>query len=207
MNAELIPRTWSVTLVAVLLAGLGGSRQISVYQRPEQTVFNSEEVPSEVFVRKPVPIPKPVLQVLSENLNPGTVYCIKHQTQLTPKQIPAAWFIGSEIHLDGIGEVGLVVLPNVPKILQHDSPADVRAGGCLFGAHGGPFWVFRQKDGKYELLLATFADGLGVLSSRTNGYRDIEADYTTAVANATGHEVIYKFDGRRYQISERKPLH
>jgi hypothetical protein len=164
-------------------------------QGSEQTGFNSDEVPGEVYVKKPVQISDRALEVLIDTLSPGTINCIQSTNALTPEQIPGSWFVGSEIHLDGPDEVDLIVLP---ARMAGESPSPNR---CLGAAHGGPFWILRHINGRYELLLETYADGLSVLESRTNLYRDIETWSTTAVSTTS---LRYKMDVAQYQLSEKK---
>jgi hypothetical protein len=164
-------------------------------QQSEQTGFNSDEVPGQVYVKKPVRIPDGALAVLRDTLSRGTANCIQDTEGLTPEQVPASWFVGSEIHLDGPEEVDLVVLP---ARMTSESPSPNR---CLYSAHGGPFWLLRNINRKYELLLETYADGLGILDSRTNFYRDIQTWSTTVRTTTT---LLYKMDVGQYQLAEKK---
>jgi hypothetical protein len=163
-------------------------------QEPEQTTFGSEAAPGEALIKKPVEIPDGTLQFLRDTLGRGTVNCIKNVNGLTPEQVPASWFVASRIHLDGPNEADLIVRP---KDLG-ERPSRNR---CLFGAHAVPFWVLRNRDGKYDLLLQTGGDGLQVLDSRTKGYRDIKALGLTAVSITF---LTYQFDGEKYQPSKRE---
>jgi hypothetical protein len=112
----------------------------------------------------------------------------------TPEQAPASWFLASAVHLNGPDEVDLIVLPNVPDIAKSGNP-----GGCLLSANGGAFWVLGPgiASGRYGLLLATYAGRLEVLSSRTNGYRDIQTGYMSTA-------MLYKYMVHQYQLAERK---
>lgn len=162
-------------------------------QELEQTRFGAEE-----GVRKPVEIPAGALQVLRDTLSRGPLNCIKGKGT-TSEQVPASWFAASEIHLEGQEETDLIVLPNVLKIAAHELPP---AAGCLLGANVGPFWVLRRNtSGRYGLLLETYAQGLDVLDSRTNFYRDIQTGTATPAARTTA---LYKMDVPQYQIAEKK---
>jgi hypothetical protein len=192
MNSKLV----SLVLILICVRGAAQSQTGAAAkgQEPEQTVFGAEALPGEALVKKPVEIPNGVLQILRDNLYRGTINCIKNVNGLEPQQVPASWFMASEIHLDGAGEIDLIVRPG--DLMQSPSP-----NRWLFGAHAVPFWIVGNTGGKYELLLNTVADGLRVLDSRTNGYRDIEIGSLTAVSLTT---LTLKFDGHHYQLSETK---
>lgn len=193
---------WRLLLIlALVLAQSSAGQTPRGRQLKEQIGFGAEAVPGEVFVQNPVQVSKDALEILKGNLSPGTINCIKNVAHLTPDQVPAAWFVGSEVHLDGADKKDLVVLPNVPQILASDSSPDVRNGGCLLGANVGPFWVLRQRDKQYELLLATSAAALFVLDSKTNGYRDIQTDLASAVRHTA---LLFKFDGHQYKLVQGK---
>ncbi len=68
--------------------------------------------------------------VLTDFLGRGTMNCLKNMAKLTPDRVPAALFVGSEIHLDGPNEVDLIVQPNNDR-------RDL-GSGCLRGAHVVP---------------------------------------------------------------------
>jgi hypothetical protein len=191
---------WRLILVVLLVSvGCGGQEQSSATsQQGEQTSFDAEPVPGEAFVKRPVVIPDSALQVLRDSLDPDRLHCIR-EMGTAPEQVPASWFVASEIHLNGPNEVDLIVLPNVPRIEGDKFPA-TNAGGCLLGAHGGGlFWVLRPgvATGTYALLLVTNGDGLKVLTSRTNGYRDIQTG-----TGRTG--LLYKFTALQYQLAEKR---
>jgi hypothetical protein len=187
-----------LALVAVLECSLIAQKP-SKDQQQEQTTFGSDAASAEEFTRKPVEVPAGALQVLRDTLtmDRGTLYCIK-KGGLEPDQVSASWFVGSEIHLDGPEEVDLIVRPNVFKLGTRELP---EAASCLLGAHVIPFWVLRNIGGRYSLLLETWVVTLGVLSSRTNGYRDIQTISSTAVTRTT---LLYKMDVAQYQLAEKK---
>ena len=182
---------WLLVLVAVLECSVVAQKP-GKEQQQEQSNFGGDAGSAEEFTRKPVEIPTAALQLLRDTLHPGTIYCIEEKgTKLD--QVPASWFVGSEIHLDGPDETDLVVRPNVFKLPE--------AASCLLGASEIPFWVLRNVGGRYLLLLETYALELDVLDSRTNGYRDIQTDSATAVTRTT---FLYKMDVAQYQLAEKK---
>jgi hypothetical protein len=185
--------------LALLLVNMGKTEKVGPRQNHvEQVNFNSEiGLPGEVFVKRPVEIPEGGLEVLrnTERIR----RCLK-TGRLKPEEVPSSWFVGSEIHLDGSNEVDLVVLPNVPKIVAHDFPPNLDPGVCQLGAHTGPFWVLRNSGGHFELLLETNVQFLGVMDSKTKGFRDIRGD--TGFVDGID-SITYRFDGTRYKAAER----
>jgi hypothetical protein len=57
--------------------------------------------------------------------------CLQDDANLgSARNAPAAWFVGSVIHLDGLEENDMIILP------KH---------GRLLGAYIASFWVFRRQ--------------------------------------------------------------
>jgi hypothetical protein len=188
-----------MVIVATLLVSEADTQKLaSEQERSEQTKFAPDAWrPGRQFVENPVEVPAGALQVLRDTLSRGPLNCIKgHGT--TPDQVPASWFVGSVIHLDGPEEVDLIVQPNIPKMIARELPL---AASCLLGANVSPFWVLRSIGGRYSLLLETYVLTLGVLDSRTNAYRDIQTISSTAVTRTT---FLYKMDVAQYQLAEKK---
>lgn len=159
----------------------------------EQSHFNIEQ--GDVgSVTRPVSLPKGALDVLRRDQR--IMHCARNQN-ISADQIPARWFIASEIHLDGPAETDFVVLPRFDLDLK---PSNV----CLMGANIGPFWVLAETPKGYKLVLATSALGLVVLDSRTKGYRDIKNVSESNVVTT----VVFKFDGQKYRVyrSSEKPI-
>lgn len=149
----------------------------------EQSSFDAEEIPGIPLVKRQVPVPSAALQILNEDVD--VKGCLS-DNPLPPNHSLASLFIGSEIHLDGPSERDLVVVP-VPDY------------GCFHGATGiGTFWVFRASGERHELVLKALGNGLGILSTRYNGYRNIQ---TGTIGQAGKHytTVTFRFDGKVYQ--------
>jgi len=184
-------------VLAAVLEGSVVAQKPGRNQQPEQTNFSSDAGSAQEFTRKPVEVSMGALQVLRDTLSRGLLNCIKGHGA-TPDQVPASWFVGSEIHLDGPEEMDLIVRPNVFKLGTRELP---EAANCLLSANVIPFWVLRNIGGRYSLLLATYALELDVLNSRTNFYRDIQTVSSTAVTRTT---LLYKMDVAQYQLAEKK---
>jgi hypothetical protein len=124
---------------------------------------------------RPVKIPEAVLQTLRSLDN------------ASPDEMPEESLVGSEIHLDGRDEIDLIVM----------------GVGNLSLPHAAPFWVFRENQGQYELILTTGGDALTVLDARWKGYREIRVrNHTAKTLTAT----VYKFDGQRHRESNQEHL-
>lgn len=181
-------------MLAMVLESSISAQALQRDQQREQTTFGVEWEKGDI--RKPVEVPDAALQVLRDTLSRGPLNCIKGKGT-TPEQVPASWFVASEIHLDGPDEVDLIVVPNGPRMRELPP-----AASCLLGANVGPFWVLRKnKSGRYGLLLETYALGLEVLDSRANFYRNIQTVSSTAVTRTT---LLFKMDVAQYQLAEKK---
>jgi hypothetical protein len=144
----------------------------------EQSLFGMEGP----AIERPVTLPAGVLKILQKN--DFVLTCLEKDR--SPNEIPASWFVGSEIHLDGPGQIDLIVVPK---------------NGCLLGANVGPFWIFRKVRMSYVLILDVSSHDLEVLGTRWNGLRDIKI--WSATVNTLTSEV-FRFDGQRYITHEKK---
>ena len=182
-------------ILAALFASYVVAQTSKKVDQSEQTIFGSDAGSPEEFTRKPVEVPAAALQVIRDSFVGGDLNCLKH-FGATPDEVPASWFVASEIHLDGPDEIDLIVRPNALRIAAPDLPLR-EASVCMLGANVIPFWVLRNIRGRYGLLLETHALELEVLDSRSNFYRDIQ----TTAAHTT---VLYKMSDAQYQFAERK---
>lgn len=148
-------------------------------QAQEQTIFSSED---DSFDR-PAKLPGDVLRIMRDD---GHVLIHMKGQNIPPDQLPPAeWFLASEVHLASPDELDLMVMGT----------------NGLRGASVCTFWIFRKTTEGYELALDIAAHDLKVLDSRSAGYRDIQAWTTTAVTRTM---LLFRFDGHRYQVVERK---
>jgi hypothetical protein len=186
-------RVMLMTCLVICLQGTTRSQKPNRAGHLEQASFGAEEVPFKPLVKRPVPLPDLVLQILK--VDDGVKSCLEYNP-LAPDQLLSSWFIGSEIHLGGPHETDLVVLPS-PRGEQ---------SVCFHSAEGiGWFWVFRQASRNYQLVLQASGNGLDILKTRTNAYRDIQA-VTATRAGGLLTTITFQFDGRRYRES-RKNTH
>jgi hypothetical protein len=156
-----------------------------------QTFFNfGDSTP----VRHPVKLPRNALNALGKDERVAS--CLE-ESGLSPQDLPANWFVASEVHLDGPGESDFVVLPGLL-----DAPnGEISQNVCLFGANTAQMWVLRKVQNQYLLVLSEIALDLEILHTRTNGLLDIQVGAVVGVAYADS--ITYKFDGSTYRIAAR----
>lgn len=172
----------SFLLVSILLgqAQFQGQRG-----QDEQSTFAVEEIPGEPRVKHPIAVPDTVVELLQTD--EGVKSCLKDNS-LDSGQSLSSWFVASLIHLDGPREADVIV---VPSFRGHESMCFQTPAGI------GLFWIFRQNAQRYELALRTWGGGLEILTSRTNGYRNVQTG-TLGQAGRTRTNVAFHFDGVRY---------
>jgi hypothetical protein len=141
----------------------------------EQVQFSAEDE----GVKQSVSIPPDAWSILKKD---SSVLEVLASQNLQPDQLPASWFVASEVHLDGPNRRGLVVIGK----------------GMLQGANVTTFWVFTQGPNGLKLVLTLPAHDLSIKSTWTKGYRDIQTTMMTAgrVSTAT-----LRFDGKEYRVS------
>lgn len=182
-----------ITLVIslIIICNLTCAHEIKESQQ-EQKFFPSDD-PDEIFIRKPITLTEEVIQTLKRS--EAGLECIRQE-----QKFEAEWVVGSEIHLDNSGETAIVVMPN---LLLQTPPGKFPDNSCMRGARTVPFLVLRKGDKGYQLLLEVGASSLEIINSSHNGYLDIIA----STANFSDSvNVYYRFDGKRYQESEKKVI-
>jgi len=153
--------------------------------RDEQSSFGTEEVPGRPRVMRPLPVPSAVLQILETD---EMVKSCLEDNPLPPGRRLGSWFVASEVHLDGPAETDFVVVPS----FQGEERM------CFQSVAGiGWFWIFRKVETQYRLVLKAAGNGLSVLETRSNGYRDIQTS-TLGQAGKYLTTLSFRFDGERY---------
>jgi hypothetical protein len=171
------------TTLASLLLLISFSRAGAYHEarQREQLHFSMEQ---EIRpVQRPVPLPDGLVKALGsdEFAQRVTRACLRASHL---DEIPADWFIASEVHLGNPDERDFVILPKNP---------------CLLGANVGPFWIARKTPGAIEIILSTEGHDLEILQTRSNGLRDIKIESATGTVLYT---TSFRFDGKRYGISQ-----
>jgi hypothetical protein len=192
-----IPRAIAVVIGAALCLphSLVGQTAKSSAPEQEQSTFGCDDPP----IQRPAKLSRAALDALSKDKRVAS--CLK-RNNLNPQELPADWFVASEIHLDGPDERDLVVLPG--GRLPDTPPGEISENACLVGANVDQMWVLRDVQNNFQLVLSQIALTLEVLQARTNGLRDIQV---SAVAGmAYDDSIVYKFDGQTYKIVARNSL-
>ncbi len=104
---------------------------------------------------------------------------------MKPDDIPASWFVASQVRLTKIRASGLVVRGEAE---------------CLGGAHIAQFWVLEKTTTGYKIVFAGRGDGFEVLPTSTNGHRDLELVLITQ-AGANVDDVKFQYSRGKYRIS------
>jgi hypothetical protein len=147
----------------------------------EQSSFNAEEDK----VNRAVPVPEGALQLLRSDEQILRYLSAKGESA---GDLTTDAFLASEIHLNGPGEIDLIVIGR----------------GRLRGANVVTFWVIRKSAKKFTVILKTVAHDLRIQDDRWNGFRNIE---TASPIAGTASVVLYKFDGKRYKVFQTKSEH
>lgn len=140
-----------------------------------QTLYGSETP-----VRRPVQLTRDVIRLILES-DPDRG-CQVNEAQA------AADLVGSRIDIND---------DSAPDLVAQGT------SGCFIGAHSTNFYVFSKAETRiapgFDLVLFVPADYLQVMRRSTNGYRDIETGYHTALEM---YSTVWKFDGQKYQPRE-----
>ena len=184
-----------MVLFLLLTAAMSSQPQIANHQnRQEQSNFGTEEVPDEPLVTQPLSVPDAVMQTLK--MDDGVKGCLS-DNPLGPNQLLNSWFIASEIHLAGPKESDLVIVPS-PEI----GPVHM----CFNSVSGiGWFWIYRKIGERYRLVLKAAGNGLNILKTRTNGYRNIQAG-SIGMAGRYVTTITFCFDGKLYRKCRERTL-
>jgi hypothetical protein len=188
-----IKRALPIIGAVLLVPRLSIAQHTNANDKKEQSEFGIELEADPIL--RPVELPRAALDALSKDERVAS--CLRHNG-LRPEELPANWFIGSEILLDGPYESDLVVLPGGRP---PNTPAgEISQNACLYGANTAQMWVLRKNQNGFQLVWSQLGLGMNVLSTRTNGLRDIQVG---AAVGGYSDSIDYKFDGHLYQMTGR----
>jgi len=190
------PMVFGIAIVSVVLfiPHLLIAQHIKPTEQREQSGFGIElEVAP---IQRPVTLPRVALDALSKDERVAS--CLENEG-LSSKELPANWFVASQIHLDGPSEIDLIVLPG--ERLPDTPAGEISPNACLVGANTAPMWVLRGTQHGFKLVLTQIGHHMDVLATRTNSLRDIEIG---AFVGGYADSIDYKFDGGSYKIAARK---
>ena len=139
----------------------------------EQRSFSAEDASLE----RPIALPQAILRILARD---SEVQERLQSDNLSPEGLPPAWFLASEVHLNGGNEGDVVVLGRA----------------YLRGANTIPFWVFRPGAAGFQRVFHAIAHDIIIKDARSRGYSDIEAVIVFVDRVTTD---LYRFDGSTYK--------
>ena len=170
-----MPRHLIMTLAVLLFVKGAVCAQTQKPPAGEQLYF-SEDDPAGAL-REPEPLPPEVLKVLLQH---NEVRGGLRLASPSERSNPAQLFRASRVHLSGPKEIDWVVT----------------GVGPMSGGDNSWFWIVRSQES--GATVACFAGGNSLLlkNTRTNGFRDIESDWSSAAETQT---TIYHFDGNQYK--------
>lgn len=163
------------------------STTMQPYAPSQQNQRHEEQINfgAEGDFEKPVPLPLGALQSLRESEDPNdTVQACAQEEGISATEIPATWFAASVFRLSRGPSSGLIVRG------EHL---------CLRGAHISQFWVLAKSGTKYTIVFRGRADGLCVLPTRTNGFRDLQMFIVTQ-AGANVDTVTFRYSQGQYRV-------
>lgn len=176
--------------IALFFAARQGDQNAKRATSKEQSGFNYElEIDP---VQRPAKLSRAALLVLSKDV---MIHSCMERQKLSAEDLPANWFIASEIHLDGPSAIDLVVLPG--DRVPGTPDGEVSPNACLLGANTGGFWILRATPSGFDLVLSQMAHSLDVLHSRSHGLRDVRL-FTISLTTTFIQE--FRFDGGRYRL-------
>ncbi|HYM78641.1 MAG TPA: hypothetical protein VE377_21910 [Candidatus Dormibacteraeota bacterium] len=141
---------------------------------------------------RPVAIPADALQSLrlAKSADDGLQRCAE-QEGIATADIPASWFVASEIRLSRTSSSDLIVRGEQQ---------------CLGGAHIAQFWVLAKSSTGYRIVFRGRADGLSVLPKHSNGYRDLQLVIVTQ-AGAYVDYVNFRYVKGEYHTAGHRMEH
>jgi hypothetical protein len=141
---------------------------------------------------RPIVLPSGALEALeTSKLSADMLRDCAESEGIKVSEIPASWFVGSQIELRGLRSSGLVVRG------EH---------GCFWGAHITQFWLLSKAGTNYHVVFTGRADGFCILSKRTNGYPDLQLIFV-GKAGAEITSVTFEYGIGGYTESDRKTEH
>ncbi|MBI4748650.1 MAG: hypothetical protein HY774_09175 [Acidobacteria bacterium] len=158
-----------------------------------QTDFGFEDRSPKVI--RPVRIPDAAFQAMFRDKKSREVFeCFDSEeygdSYDEPPHLPSRQLIqlarpallASEIDLNRDGQRDLIVVTS-------------EEFSCLWGGHGGPYWVLLKTPNGYKVVLTTYGLGFHVLKHKTNGMYNLKSSYFQGY---NGYTNYFKFNGKKY---------
>jgi hypothetical protein len=125
------------------------------------------------------PVPNEVVSLLLKTREAKSA--LEYAPNAETKNV-ADLFRGVEVHLGDTQEIDMVVLGIPP----------------MRGADNAWFWLVRSAHNSPRIVLFRGGDSLELLSTTTNGYRDVRSRWSSAAGDT--RESVFAFDGRKYKL-------
>jgi len=165
----------NTALTVALIFGGGLCAQTRKPPVGEQLYFSEDDPAGKL--RNPEPLPPEVLKVLLQQKDVRDELPLASPSE---QASPAQLFHASRVHLSQLKEIDWVVT----------------GVGPMSGADNTWYWIVRSQEGGPTVVCFTGGNSLLLLNSRTNGFRDVESDWSSAAETET---TIYHFDGTHYR--------
>ena len=176
-------------LLFLVVCGIRLNAQTGQQVEPsrEQTGFGADG-----DFEKPIAIPADALQSVrfSKSADDELQRCAE-QEGIPMANLPASWFVASEIRLSRTSSSDLIVRGEQE---------------CLGGAHIAQFWVLAKSATGYRILFRGRGDGLFVLPKHSNGYRDLQLVIVTQAGAYVDH-VNVRYSKGEYHVSGHRMEH
>jgi hypothetical protein len=179
MTTHSTAKTILLTLLLASVASPTACIQGNAQTPKEQTSFCEAGAPDELLL-VPTPIPQTVITAVM-NSNEGKqakADAVAKHTELNPVKL----LKGTTVHLSNSPSRFFIVMG---------------AEMPLSGVDNTWFWIVQESGQNDTVLLWAGANCLHIKSTRTHGFRDLVAKWSSAAASRTE---TYKFDGKSYRL-------
>lgn len=177
-----------VLLWPLLMLPITASSQISCERQIDGPGKKVSGSPAPIFelqkpFEHPVALPSHVLALLrADEQNADKFKTCRSRENLA--QIPAKWFVATEIKMANDELPGLLVKVGDPCLWSKQQTRDV-----------GGFWLFRQSPSGYQLMFTATTEAFQVLHTHTGGYPDL---CTSWGQFGQFYQTIYTFQEGKY---------
>ncbi len=162
--------TFTLSLAVCLVSFIPLHSQTPTHA-PEQTTFTDSD-----SVKAPVAVPPAVANLILED--PALQKLASLQKDKTADEL----FAGPEIHLGPANEIHLVVIGVCP----------------VCGGDNDWFWIIRSPYKSPKTIGGGGGSGFAFLTTKTQGYRDLESDWSSAAG--FWKKDVYRFKGSEYKL-------
>lgn len=164
-----------VMIFALLAQGIAKAQSPATKRIGEQTSFHEDDKSFDNAMR----LPDNVLNALKATKEAREI--LGDKPDLNSDQL-AELFSAVEVHLSVPNEADYIVKGNFP----------------LVGADNSWFWIVRSTPILPKVILFANGNSITLMKRRTNGYRNIRSDWSSAAESITE---VFRFNGSSYKFS------